>query len=53
MKPLDHSQYRELGEWAENKIVLDSVFKSKMLFSNDAQFWLSGYGDMLSHKPRT
>lgn len=47
LKPLDH---RARDEWAENQIALDPAFKSKILFIDEAHFWLSGYRNMLIHK---
>lgn len=47
LKPLDN---RDRDEWAENQIALDPAFKSKILFTDEAHFWLSGYRNMLIHK---
>lgn len=50
LKPLDHRKRPDFGEWAEKKISLDPVFKIEILFSDDAHFCVSVYGDMLSYK---
>lgn len=50
LKPLDHRKRRDFGEWAEKKIELDPVFKIEILFSDEAYFCVSGYGDVLSNK---
>lgn len=46
LKPLDHRKRRDFGEWAEKKIALDPVLKIEILFSDEAHFCVSGYGDM-------
>lgn len=43
LKPRDHQMRRTFGEWAENKIRLDPYFHQKILFSDEAHFWLNGY----------
>lgn len=50
LKPLDHRKRRDFGGWAENKIALDPALKTTILFSDEAHFWLSGYGNMLKYK---
>ena len=34
---------RDFGVWAENEIDLDADFHRKILFSDEAHFWLNGY----------
>lgn len=43
LKPRDHHARRTFGEWAENKIAVDHHFHHKILFSDEAHFWLNGY----------
>jgi hypothetical protein len=43
LKPHDHYTRRTFGEWAENNIQLDPRFQCKILFSDEAHFWLNGY----------
>lgn len=50
LEPLDHRKRRVFEEWAGNKIALDPALKTTILFSDEAHFWLSGYGSMLKHK---
>lgn len=52
LKPLSHCKRRDFNEWAESKIALDPAFKSKILLNDEANFWLSGNVDMLSHKSK-
>lgn len=42
LKPLDHRKCCDFGERAENKIALDTAFKSKILIIDVAHFRLSG-----------
>lgn len=41
LKPLDHLKRCEYGEQAENKIALDTAFKSKISINDVAHFCLS------------
>lgn len=43
MKLHDHRKRRNFREWVK----LNPAVKSRILFSDEAHFWLSGYGDML------
>jgi len=43
IKPRDHAKRRTFAAWAENNIALDPNFQSKILFSDEAHFWLNGY----------
>lgn len=43
LKPRDHAMRRDFGVWAENEIDLDADFHRKILFSDEAHFWLNGY----------
>lgn len=43
LKPRDHHMRRTFGQWAENQNALDPQFNKKILFSDEAHFWLNGY----------
>lgn len=43
LKPHDHRSRRTFGEWAEGNIAIDPQFHLKILFSDEAHFWLNGY----------
>ena len=43
LKPNDHRLRRTFGEWAEGIIAADNEFPNKILFSDEAHFWLNGY----------
>lgn len=43
LKPLDPLLRRQFGEWAENELEVDPLFYRKILFSDEAHFWLNGY----------
>ena len=43
LKPRDHRTRRLFAEWAEGRIGMDPQFSSKILFSDEAHFWLNGY----------
>lgn len=43
LKPHDHLARRRFGEWAQNKIAVDPDFHKRILFSDEAHFWLNGY----------
>ena len=43
LKPNDHRLRRTFGEWAEGIIADDNEFPNKILFSDEAHFWLNGY----------
>jgi len=43
LKPRTHTMRRDFGVWAENEIDLDADFYPKILFSEEAHFWLNGY----------
>ncbi|GFW11642.1 transposable element Tcb1 transposase [Trichonephila clavipes] len=39
----DHQAKRRFVEWAQNEIAVVPDFHKRILFSDDAQFWLNGY----------
>ncbi|GFV64137.1 uncharacterized protein TNCV_3206451 [Trichonephila clavipes] len=39
----DHQARRRFVEWAENEIAVVPDFHKRILFSNEAHFWLNGY----------
>ncbi|GFV67319.1 putative DD41D transposase [Trichonephila clavipes] len=39
----DHQARRRLIEWAQNEIDVDPDFHKRILFSDEAHFWLKGY----------
>ncbi|GFV52747.1 DUF4817 domain-containing protein [Trichonephila clavipes] len=39
----DHQARRRFVEWAENEIAVVSDFHKRILFSDEAHFWLNGY----------
>ncbi|GFU35776.1 uncharacterized protein TNCV_1083421 [Trichonephila clavipes] len=39
----DHQVRRRFVEWAQNEIVVVPDFHKRILFSNEAHFWLNGY----------
>ncbi|GFU71005.1 DUF4817 domain-containing protein [Trichonephila clavipes] len=39
----DHQARRRFVEWAQNEIVVVSDFYKRILFSDEAHFWLNGY----------
>ncbi|GFX39242.1 histone-lysine N-methyltransferase SETMAR [Trichonephila clavipes] len=39
----DHQARRRFVEWAENEIAVVPYFHERMLFSDEAHFWLNGY----------
>ena len=43
LKPHDHLARRRFGEWAQNEIAVYPDFHERILFSDEAHFWLSGY----------
>uniref|UniRef100_A0A0K2U960 Putative LOC100572414 [Acyrthosiphon pisum] n=1 Tax=Lepeophtheirus salmonis TaxID=72036 RepID=A0A0K2U960_LEPSM len=43
LKPLDLFKRREFVKWAEGKFESDPDFQRKMIFSNEAHFWLNGF----------
>lgn len=43
LKPNDHSSRRDLAKWAQEKLKMDPLFYQKILFSDEAHFWLDGY----------
>ena len=46
MKPNDLSHRKIFGEWALEKLSKDPLFYRKIVFSDDALFWLNGYVNM-------
>ena len=43
LKPHDHRSRRTFAEWAEEMIAIDPQFNLKIMFSDEAHFWLNGY----------
>ncbi|KAK9877340.1 hypothetical protein WA026_017734 [Henosepilachna vigintioctopunctata] len=43
LKPNDHQARRRFVEWAQNEIAVVPDFHRRILFSDQAQFWLNGY----------
>ncbi|GFV54078.1 DUF4817 domain-containing protein [Trichonephila clavipes] len=43
LKPNDHQARRRFVEWAQNEIAVDPDFHKRILFSDEAHFWLNGY----------
>ncbi|GFX28084.1 retrovirus-related Pol polyprotein from transposon opus [Trichonephila clavipes] len=39
----DHQARRRFGEWAQNEIAVVPDFHKRILFSDEAHFWLNGY----------
>ena len=43
LKPLDHQKRRMFVNWAEQQLENDSNFYRKIIFSDEAHFWLNGF----------
>lgn len=43
LKPNDHRQRRAFAEWALEQLEVDPDFGRKIMFSDEAHFWLSGF----------
>lgn len=43
LKPLDHRKRREFADWTLEQIETDPNFGQKIIFSDEAHFWLDGY----------
>ncbi|GFT18322.1 DUF4817 domain-containing protein [Trichonephila clavipes] len=43
LKPNDHQARRRFVEWAQNEIAVVPDFHKRILFSDEAHFWLNGY----------
>ncbi|GFW57637.1 DUF4817 domain-containing protein [Trichonephila clavipes] len=43
LKPNDHQARRRFVEWAQNEIAVVPYFHKRILFSDEAHFWLNGY----------
>lgn len=43
LKPMDHLQRRRFSDWALNKLETDPEFHHKIIFSDEAHFWLNGF----------
>ncbi|GFS30727.1 histone-lysine N-methyltransferase SETMAR, partial [Trichonephila inaurata madagascariensis] len=41
LKPMDHSKRRTFSDWALEKMRQDDQFHRKIIFSNEAHFWLN------------
>ncbi|GFW64031.1 uncharacterized protein TNCV_707361 [Trichonephila clavipes] len=39
----DHQARRRFAEWAQNEIAVVPDFHKRILFSDEAHFWLNGY----------
>ncbi|GFV46397.1 hypothetical protein TNCV_3232861 [Trichonephila clavipes] len=39
----DHQAWRRFVEWAQNEIAVVPDFHKRILFSDEAHFWLNGY----------
>ena len=42
LKPLDQQKHRMFVNWAEQQLENDSDFDRKIIFSDEAHFWLNG-----------
>ncbi|GFS63733.1 putative DD41D transposase [Trichonephila inaurata madagascariensis] len=42
LKPMDHSKRRTFSDWALEKMRQDDQFHRKIIFSDEAHFWLNG-----------
>ncbi|GFV71101.1 hypothetical protein TNCV_698921 [Trichonephila clavipes] len=45
----NHQATRTFVEWAQNEIAVVPDFHKRILFSDEAHFWLNGYVNKLSH----
>ncbi|GFT56059.1 DUF4817 domain-containing protein [Trichonephila clavipes] len=43
LKPSDHQARRRFVEWAQNEVAVVPDFHKRILFSDEAHFWLNGY----------
>ncbi|GFY07548.1 hypothetical protein TNCV_3650551 [Trichonephila clavipes] len=43
LKPNEHQARRRFVEWAQNEIAVVPDFHKRILFSDEAHFWLNGY----------
>lgn len=43
LQPNDHQLRRDLADWAIKQIEVDPDFHRKIIFSDEAHFWLNGY----------
>ncbi|GFX56848.1 DUF4817 domain-containing protein [Trichonephila clavipes] len=43
LKPNDHQERRRFVEWTQNEIAVVPDFHKRILFSDEAHFWLNGY----------
>lgn len=43
LKPCDHRSRRNFAEWAQNQLEDDPLFYRRIVFSDEAHFWLNGY----------
>ena len=43
LKPLDHLQRRNFSTWAPAKLEENEEFHRKIIFSDEAHFWLNGF----------
>ena len=43
LKPLDHLNHRNFSNWALAKVEENEEFHRKIIFSDEAHFWLNGF----------
>ena len=43
LKPNDHQAPLTFSEWVQNEMATDPDFQKKILFIDEAHFWLNGY----------
>ncbi|GFY71727.1 putative DD41D transposase [Trichonephila inaurata madagascariensis] len=43
LKPMDHSKRRTFSDWALEKMRQDDQFHRKLIFNDEAHFWLNGF----------
>lgn len=43
LKANDHRQRREFAQWAVDQLAADQDFGKKIIFSDEAHFWMNGY----------
>ncbi|XP_050310837.1 uncharacterized protein LOC126747933 [Anthonomus grandis grandis] len=43
LKPQDHGQRRTFAAWALEQLQVDPAFARKIIFSDEAHFWMNGY----------
>ena len=48
LTPLDHQKRRMFVNWTEQQLENDSVFYRKIIFGDEAHFWLNGFVNKLN-----